>query len=122
MTDFGAEWNANAARLVGTYEPSQEHDACGVGLVAALDGRKREIERTILLFGESIKQKVFANLRTYLDEMHDTWVEDSHHLIDLDGAISIKSLLASYTQREAREQKSDPERGGQGTERSEQAR
>jgi glutamate synthase (NADPH/NADH) large chain len=39
--DFVAAWNENAARLHQTYDPSQEHDACGVGLVAALDGKKR---------------------------------------------------------------------------------
>src|ERR1700739_663229 len=41
MNDFVAEWNANAAILRDTYDPSMEHDACGVGLVAALDGKKR---------------------------------------------------------------------------------
>ena len=39
--NFVADWNANVARLEGTYDPTQEHDACGVGLVAALDGKKR---------------------------------------------------------------------------------
>ena len=39
--NFVAEWSANVARLAGTYDPSQEHDACGVGLVAALDGKRR---------------------------------------------------------------------------------
>ncbi|HET8996755.1 MAG TPA: hypothetical protein VFN42_08815, partial [Acetobacteraceae bacterium] len=39
--DFVAAWAANAERLRHTYDPSQEHDACGVGLVAALDGKKR---------------------------------------------------------------------------------
>ena len=39
--DFVAAWHDNAARLADTYSPSQEHDACGVGVVAALDGRKR---------------------------------------------------------------------------------
>jgi glutamate synthase (NADPH/NADH) large chain len=39
--DFVAAWTANAARLHETYDPSMEHDACGVGLVAALDGKKR---------------------------------------------------------------------------------
>ncbi len=39
--DFVAAWHANAALLHETYDPSQEHDACGVGLVAALDGKKR---------------------------------------------------------------------------------
>ena len=39
--DFIADWHANAARLKHTYDPSQEHDACGVGVVAALDGKPR---------------------------------------------------------------------------------
>jgi glutamate synthase (NADPH/NADH) large chain len=39
--DFLAAWDANTAALRHTYDPSQEHDACGVGLVAALDGQKR---------------------------------------------------------------------------------
>ncbi len=36
-------WRENAARLEAAhaYHPSQEHDACGVGLVAALDGKPR---------------------------------------------------------------------------------
>jgi glutamate synthase (NADPH/NADH) large chain len=38
---FVAAWDANVAALAGTYSPEQEHDACGVGLVAALDGRAR---------------------------------------------------------------------------------
>ncbi len=38
---FLAAWDANTARLRDTYDASQEHDACGVGLVAALDGKKR---------------------------------------------------------------------------------
>src|SRR6201996_7615586 len=41
MNDFVAEWNANANALRDTYDPSMEHDACGVGLVAALDGKPR---------------------------------------------------------------------------------
>ena len=40
-TDFVAAWDANAHALRDTYDFSQEHDACGVGLVAALDGRPR---------------------------------------------------------------------------------
>ncbi len=39
--DFVAAWDANTAALRHTYDPSQEHDSCGVGLIAALDGRKR---------------------------------------------------------------------------------
>ena len=41
---FVADWHANVARLEHTYHPSQEHDNCGVGLVAALDGvARREV-------------------------------------------------------------------------------
>jgi glutamate synthase (NADPH/NADH) large chain len=39
--EFCAAWAANAARLEHTYDAAQEHDACGVGMVAALDGKKR---------------------------------------------------------------------------------
>ncbi|HTZ71841.1 MAG TPA: glutamate synthase central domain-containing protein, partial [Acetobacteraceae bacterium] len=39
--NFVASWHANAARLTHTYSPTQEHDACGVGLIAALDGKPR---------------------------------------------------------------------------------
>ena len=38
---FVAAWHDNARALADTYNPAQEHDACGVGLVAALDGRRR---------------------------------------------------------------------------------
>lgn len=38
---FAANWEANAAKLRDTYASTQEHDACGVGLVAALDGKRR---------------------------------------------------------------------------------
>ena len=41
MIDHVADWNANAALLQDTYRPADEHDACGVGLVASLDGRAR---------------------------------------------------------------------------------
>src|SRR5215472_497209 len=40
---FIESFRANAAHLeaTGLYDPAEEHDACGVGLVAALDGQKR---------------------------------------------------------------------------------
>ncbi|WP_068169593.1 glutamate synthase large subunit [Neokomagataea thailandica] len=37
--NFTAEYAANVKRLEGLYDPSQERDSCGVGLVAALDGQ-----------------------------------------------------------------------------------
>ena len=41
--EFVRAWRANAARLMSAhaYDPADEHDACGVGLVAALDGKPR---------------------------------------------------------------------------------
>ena len=39
--EFLAAWEKNKDILRETYTPSMEHDACGVGLVAALDGKKR---------------------------------------------------------------------------------
>ncbi len=39
--DHVADWNANLALLHDTYRPQDEHDACGVGLVASLDGHAR---------------------------------------------------------------------------------
>jgi glutamate synthase (NADPH/NADH) large chain len=40
---FLREWTANAAHLQehGLYDPANEHDACGVGLIASLDGKPR---------------------------------------------------------------------------------
>ncbi|MGO8916076.1 MAG: glutamate synthase large subunit [Stellaceae bacterium] len=40
---FADEFRANAARLhaAGLYDPAEEHDACGVGFVATLDGKPR---------------------------------------------------------------------------------
>src|ERR1700677_4234782 len=40
-SEFLAAWDANTARLRDTYNAAQEHDACGVGLIAALDGKRR---------------------------------------------------------------------------------
>ena len=39
--EFVNDWAANVARLEHTYDASMEHDACGVGMVAALDGVAR---------------------------------------------------------------------------------
>jgi len=42
-TRFVENWPAESARLArdGLYDPAFEHDACGVGLVAAIDGKPR---------------------------------------------------------------------------------
>ena len=39
--EFMSAWEQNAKRLADTYTPSMEHENCGVGLVAALDGKAR---------------------------------------------------------------------------------
>src|SRR5579883_2060533 len=40
---FVEDFRKNAAKLqaAGLYDPAEEHDACGVGFVAALDGKPR---------------------------------------------------------------------------------
>jgi molecular chaperone GrpE (heat shock protein) len=68
-----------------------------------LEGRKRETERTILLFSDTIKQKVFADLNGFVEGLADTWDEDSRRLMDLDRAVSLRNVLASYAQQEARD-------------------
>ena len=39
--EFVAAWHRNARALRDTYDAAQEHDACGVGMIAALDGKPR---------------------------------------------------------------------------------
>ena len=55
MTDFVQGFRRNAAHLAATgmYDPTDERDACGVGLIAAIDGKPR---REIVLMGvEALK-------------------------------------------------------------------
>ena len=42
-SDFVEIWRRNSERLArdGLYDPAEEHDGCGVGLVAAVDGKPR---------------------------------------------------------------------------------
>ncbi|OAG75794.1 Glutamate synthase large chain [Acetobacter malorum] len=39
--EFFEAWDNNVAALDGLYDPTDERDSCGVGLVAALDGKQR---------------------------------------------------------------------------------
>ena len=41
--DFVSAWRENAEHLAseGLYDPAEEHDACGVGLVTSIDGKPR---------------------------------------------------------------------------------
>jgi hypothetical protein len=68
-----------------------------------MEGRKREIERTIVLFGNAVKEKIYADLRAYVETMAETWDEDSRRLMDLDRAVSLRNVVAAYAQRDARD-------------------
>jgi glutamate synthase (NADPH/NADH) large chain len=52
------EFRKNAAHLAaeGLYDPAEEHDACGVGLIAALDGKPR---REVVLAGIAALKSVW---------------------------------------------------------------
>jgi glutamate synthase (NADPH/NADH) large chain len=55
MNDFVETWQRNAAKLAaaGTYDPAQEHDACGVGMIVSIDDTPR---RDVVLKGiEALK-------------------------------------------------------------------
>src|SRR5579884_492896 len=65
---------------------------------------KRGIERTIALFGEVIGEKVYSDLRGFIREMEERWPEDSRQLIDLDGAVSLRNLVAAYAKPGAKEE------------------
>ncbi|MGH7188333.1 MAG: glutamate synthase large subunit, partial [Acetobacteraceae bacterium] len=47
-SEFLSAFARNSARLADTYAPAHEHDSCGVGLIAALDGKPR---RTVVTSG-----------------------------------------------------------------------
>lgn len=65
-----------------------------IGL-AALEAQKVEIQKTITRFGEIISGKLFANLKSYINNLHKTWEEDSKelNLEEITGFVNIfKSL------------------------------
>jgi glutamate synthase (NADPH/NADH) large chain len=51
-------WRTNAARIAahGLYDPADEHDACGVGLIAAIDGKPR---RQVVEYGIAALKSVW---------------------------------------------------------------
>ncbi|MBL8654066.1 MAG: hypothetical protein JNJ97_07685, partial [Alphaproteobacteria bacterium] len=40
---FAQEYEANRAKLIegNAYDPAEEHDNCGVGMIVAIDGKAR---------------------------------------------------------------------------------
>lgn len=63
--------------------------------------KKDDIERAILLFGNVIKQRIYANLRDYLDQMRQNWPSEGAGYIKLDEVSSILDVLQSYVNKEA---------------------
>ncbi|HVR65311.1 MAG TPA: glutamate synthase large subunit [Verrucomicrobiae bacterium] len=55
---FTNQWRLNAAHLQenGLYDPADEHDACGVGLIAAIDGKPR---RQVVEYGIAALKSVW---------------------------------------------------------------
>jgi glutamate synthase (NADPH/NADH) large chain len=56
--DHIPHWHRNAAHLQahGLYDPADEHDACGVGLIAAIDGKPR---RQVVEYGIAALKSVW---------------------------------------------------------------
>ncbi|MFM9842449.1 MAG: glutamate synthase large subunit [Dongiaceae bacterium] len=56
--DHIPQWRRNAAHLQahGLYDPADEHDACGVGLIAAIDGKPR---RQVVEYGIAALKSVW---------------------------------------------------------------
>jgi GTP-binding protein EngB required for normal cell division len=73
------------------------------GRLQALETKRRQTERTIKLFSDTVKQKVYADLLAFVDSLQDTWQEDSRRLMDLDRAVSLRGVMASYTNPSARQ-------------------
>jgi len=66
-----------------------------------LEIRKEEIQRTILLFGNLVKQRIYSNLRNYLEDMRNNWSRDSQTYINLDEVLSITEVLQTLISKEA---------------------
>ncbi len=68
-----------------------------------LQQERQASEQTIRQYGDSIKEKVYADLRNYVDEMSNTWDEDSQRLMDLGTIVSLKNVVSAYADEEARQ-------------------
>jgi hypothetical protein len=66
-------------------------------------GRRAHLERTILLFGETVREKVYADLRSFISEMEDRWPEEGQRLVPLDDIVSLRTLFQTYTEPNSRE-------------------
>jgi hypothetical protein len=71
--------------------------------LAALGGRQAHLEQTVLLFGETVREKVYADLRAFIAEMEDRWPEEAQRLVPLDDIVTLKTLFQTYSQPDSRE-------------------
>lgn len=69
--------------------------------VRTLEKQKTDIERIILFYGEIVSLKIYASLMHWIDDMYQTWPEDSNRLIKLD-ELSFSSFLKSSFSESAR--------------------
>lgn len=72
------------------------------GMLQELEENKKEIEKTIMMHGGMIKNKVYNNLIAYIDEMKDSWGVDSQKYIKLDFinlANTVKSIASKKAQQ-----------------------
>jgi GTPase Era involved in 16S rRNA processing len=68
-----------------------------------LERRKSEIERTVLLFGDAISLKVFADLRDALRRMKERWNDEAPSLLELD-EVSLGNVLKSFASQQAKQE------------------
>lgn len=61
-----------------------------------LEERKGTIEQTIFRFQDMIKERVYADLRDFVQSMEQTWAKDSSAHINLDEAMSLTDLAQSF--------------------------
>ncbi len=71
--------------------------------LVALDLTKQDMQRTILLFGETVKQQIYISLLDFIERMHTSWPEDSIKLMNLTEAMNALDLLKSFLSKETKE-------------------
>ncbi len=70
---------------------------------ALLGTKKEEITQAIQLFGENIKHRIYTSLLAFIEQMHDTWPEDSVKLINLTEAMNGMDMLTAFFSQETKE-------------------
>ena len=66
-----------------------------------LEEKKDDIERTVFLFRDAIKQRIYSNLRDYIGEMHNQWPQEGQAYINFDEVMSLLDVVQSFVSKEA---------------------